>query len=394
MSTNYLPTEPNKRIEIIDILRGFAVLGILLSNILIMSGFLFTPFEDLNAFKSAGLNNILYTIHTSIISGKFYPIFCILLGFGFFMQIEKYKNKSNFTQYFIRRLLVLLIIGIFHQLIWPGDVVTTYALAGLLLVPIKNISQKQLLLFSIFLVVLNISIGIIPSLFSSQVSQIAKDSEQIARFQFPGVDPHSLINDVRNNGIAGMYNFFIPQYKFLWSLGRLKTTTPLIFALIFLGGYFYKTSFFSIQAHKLKYTVLFFVIGISGSFLYYYVSGSLRILDNLFLSLFYMCGIAALYHSTTLGKGLEILAPVGRMALTSYVMQSIICAFVFYGFGFKLFAKLPLHNIFYLSAIILLFQIAFCNLWLRNYKFGPLEMLWRKLSYKNVQPKEITEVYA
>jgi len=381
MICEILPTPQNKRIPLIDMIRGFAVFGILLSNILIFSGFLYTPFSILNTFKGSGFNQVLYFINNGLISGKFYPIFCILFGYGFYMQVAKYKNDS-FSTYYARRLFFLFLIGLLHQIIWPGDVVTIYALVGVMFLLFQKTSAKQDLILAIFCFLLCLGVGLWPTIFPPDNLVIEGGTKQIAYFSLPGIDPFQLINKIKTNGISGMYYFYFPQYKFIWSPSRLIFTIPSVIGLFFIGGFLFKIDFFNKAALKIKNTILFFIFGAIGSYLCHYVAYPFRIIDNLFLSLFYISLITIFMNRKTGSKILSIFIPIGQMALTSYILQSILCVFIFYGFGFKLFGSLSLSFIYLIAIAILAFQVIFSMLWLKKFRFGPLEWIWRCLSYK------------
>ncbi len=384
MTNHKSPTLPGERDGFIDSLRGVAVFGILLSNILIFSGFLFTPFIRLEQYGLPELNGFLYTLSQIFISGKFYPIFCILFGYGFYMQVQKFSRAdSPFLSYFSKRLFYLLIIGLLHQLIWPGDVVTTYALIGFMFLAVRNSSQKQDLLLAIVFFLVSFFIGLIPFLFPPATAVVQSAVQPISYFSFPGVENAELIQQVRHGGISGMYYFYKPQYTFLWSTTRLIRTTPSVIALFFLGGFLFKSGYIKNHIHKTRHLVSLLLIGAIGTILYLNVAYGFRLIDNLFLSLFYI-GFLARLQRMGIGKWiLNRFIPVGRMALTSYILQSVFCIMIFYGIGgIGLFARLALYQVYLIAAVILLIQIVFCNLWLNRFRFGPVEWIWRCLSYQ------------
>lgn len=381
-----LPTVPTERIALIDVIRGFAVLGILFSNILIFSGFMFTPFKDLSLLGHAQLNGILHYMSNALVSGKFYPIFCMLFGYGFYMQVAKFNNNDkSFVGYFSRRLFFLLLIGIIHQLIWPGDVITIYALVGFLFLFVRKTNYKQDLFLAIAFFGIYLMVGFYHMIFPTANEAI----KQTALLSLPGIDNYQLIEKIRSGGVLGMYYFYIPYYKVLWSVSRLSLTTQSVIGLFFMGGYLYKSDFFNKQALKTRNIIIFFVLGIVGSYLWFYVAYPFRIIDNLFWGLAYMSLLAVLFK-TKLGKRiLQNLIPVGRMALTCYVLQSVLCIFVFYGFGLGLFAQIPLFQVYLIAIAMLVIQVILCKLWLKKYQFGPLEWIWRSLSYKKIIPIKI-----
>lgn len=371
------PTAPTERIELLDAIRGIAVLGILFANIQIFSGYAFTPFTLLSSFKSAPLNETLQYLSNAFVSGKFYPIFCMLFGYGFYMQVKKYKeDDKSFIRYFSKRLFFLLLIGILHQLIWPGDVVTIYALVGFIFLLARKTTYKQDLYLAITFFIIHIIAGFYP-LFISTGEAI----KPIAYLTLPGIDNLQLIETVRNNGVSGMFSFYILYYKILWSFERLISTIPSVIGLFFMGGYLFKSGFLNHHALKARNVIIFFIVGAIGSYLKFYIAYPLRIIESLFLGLFYM-SIFAIIFKTNFGKKLlQIFIPIGRMALSCYILQSVFCIFIFYGFGFGLFAQIPLSQILLIAIAIQMVQAILCKLWLKKYRFGPVEWFWRCLSY-------------
>lgn len=374
------PTTASERIVLLDVIRGFAVFGILLSNILIFSGFLSTPFSQLGEYSSAGLNHILFYMSNAFVAGKFYPIFCILFGIGFYMQVDKYnKSDKSFVTYYSLRLFILLIIGLMHQIIWPGDIVTRYALVGFLFLLFRNTTYKQDLFLALTFFALFLISGFYYTFYPAVIDGVTKHT---AYMTFPGIDNLELIEKLRTEGFSGIYFFYAPFYKSYWAIERLVVNTNNLIGLFFLGGYLYKTDFLNKQALKTRNLIIFFVIGAIGLYLRYYVAYPLRIFDTVFLALFYMCLLAIIYKNAWGRKFLQFLIPVGKMALTCYILQTILCITVFYGVGLRLFAQLPLYQVYLIAIGMLAFQAVFCKLWLNAFQFGPVEWVWRTLTYK------------
>ncbi len=376
MRNNFYPTQAANRIELLDVLRGFAIAGVLLSNIIILSGHVFTPISDLNNMPMASLNESLSMIAASVIQGKFYPILMILFGAGLFMQFRKSK-QDGFLKFFSWRMFVLILIGVLHSTFWAGDVVTIYALFAFLLIPMRNMKPKTYLIVAVLLFLVHFSVAYYQSVAATSV----ESTERIAQFELPGVSPNDLIDKVRNEGFAGMWFITKKQMSILWTIPRYMRVTPSTLLLFLLGAYLFGIGFLSEKARKAKYLLLFLIIGLIGTYLMFYVSYSFSIIGNLFLALSYISLIAMIMETRRGQKLLKGLAPMGRMALSNYIMQSVICILIFYGVGFAYFAKLPLYMIFLIAILILQFQITFSKLWLRKYQFGPLEGVWRRLTY-------------
>jgi uncharacterized protein len=378
MTNQFQSTLPQNRIELLDVLRGFAICGVLFANIVLLSGYLFTPYTELGNQLFSNLNSYLNSFGHYMISGKFYPILMLLFGAGLFMQFKK-RIQPGFTSFYYKRMILLAIIGGLHLIIWAGDVVSVYALFALFLFPLKGIRIKYYLYISIFLFAIHFIVGYFHPLWYPSLYE--GPAEPVAAFQLPYTDPTTLIKVVQNEGWSGLRYITDIQLKFLWNLPRYLRITPSTMALFLLGAFLFGSGFFLEKAHKLKYILIFLVLGLSGTFLMYTVSFSFKIMDNLFLALFYISLLSALIRTKTGHKILSQLAPLGRMSLTNYILQSLFCIIIFYGIGLGLFGKVSLAIVYSIAIIILGLQIHFSKYWLKNHKYGPLEWLWRRLSY-------------
>ena len=380
MTNQFTPTTTGKRIDILDIIRGLAVFGILLSNILIISGFYLTHFSVLETMHLPQLNNILYIFSIHSIIGKGYPLFCILFGVSFYMQYQKYKdNEKSFTKFYLWRMLLLFAIGIMHVFIWPGDVIHYYALLSLFLIPFRRIKAKMMLIISVLLLITSMGIGIYDSHFAKTESK--QKTEAVSSLQFEGVEFFDLKDKIQNEGVSGMWYFNKQQYNKLYNFGRLKTIIPSIIALFFLGMFLFAKGLITDKMYHWKYLLSFLFLGLIGKVLMFYVDFNLRIIENIFMSLFFI-SLLGIAYKTRLGKQLlAFLKPVGKMALTNYILQSFLAIFVFYGVGLGLFAEIPFYGIYLIALAILALQTIFSYFWLSQFRFGPVEWVWRTLTY-------------
>jgi len=151
----FTPTEPKLRIEILDILRGFALLGIIFNNMQYLSGYAFTPFDTLKQIVNFQQNEDLYHLLDILVTAKFYTLFSFLFATGFFIQLSRHTEESaDFLKIYRRRLWILLVIGALHGLIWFGDILLSYAIIGFILILFRNVKQKNLLRWSICILLL------------------------------------------------------------------------------------------------------------------------------------------------------------------------------------------------------------------------------------------------
>ena len=241
----------------------------------------------------------------------------------------------------------------------------------------RKLTFKSYLIVAIIMFVLHfVSFYILSAFFTHE-----NHTERIAQLHLPGVSPNDLIETVRNDGFTGFWFITKSQLGFLWTIPRYIRVSPSTIFLFMLGGYFLGSGFFVEKVHKLKYLISFLIIGVIGTYLMWNVSYSYSIIGNVSLALFYISFIALIIRTANGQKIMNKIAPLGRMALTNYIMQSVICILIFYGVGLNFFAKLPLYMVLIIAVVILQFQILFSRYWLKKFRFGPLEGLWRKLSY-------------
>lgn len=397
------PISSNERIEIIDVLRGLAICGILIGNIQWFSGYGMMP--KAFALQSPAIDQITHFLVHFFVEGKFYSIFSFLFGFGFAMQIAKAEESGDAkASLFKRRLFWLLIIGLMHAyLIWAGDILSIYALMGFLLILFRRKTDGALLKWALALMVVPIfSYLLLYVLFAAfvpaealagiEASQMSFWSDSIRKVQQGSY--FQIISDFNLNYVVGRYMGLIFEMRL-----------PKILAMFLLGFYAYRRGYFqSLSAHRpLIRRVLIYglILGVAGNAAFSAFAGQEAVLPPTpagiagvinyafgvpALALFFIALAATLWQKETWQRLLGYLAPVGRMALTNYLMQSVICVFIFYGFGFGLFGKIGATAATLIALAIFLFQILISTLWLKNFNYGPAEWIWRQLTYRKRLP--------
>lgn len=398
--TNNQPIEPTQRIEILDILRGFALLGIIFINMGFFSGYVFMPFEDLKQFTNFQLDEKLYALLEIIVTGKFYTLFSILFAVGFYIQISKHTEDSiDFLKTYRRRLFILLLIGLIHSLIWFGDILLTYAIFGFILILFRNVRSKNLIHWSIFslLFPLLIDLSLLP--FSEALGSVSPENTNIvaAHVQYPDMTVEAVITTFQNGSLADLFGLNI--HNLVWKyLGYIPSGGYFKFLGIFLLGYYLASvEFFTKKTKSTLLLIGSLVIGILSTISAELIGGSfyqfpptltnilfklLSITGQIFLSIFYVTSIFKIVQTTTGRKALKQLIPVGRMALSNYVFQTLTMIIIFYNFGFNCFGKIGLMPTMGIAILILISQVILSNLWLKHFRFGPLEWIWRSLTYK------------
>lgn len=352
------PTASNERIQVLDILRGFALFGVLTVNMHWFRGGLPTP---------QPLDHMLDTIVVILVEGKFYIIFSFLFGVGFAVQMKRARAKGvNAMSLYPRRLLGLLAIGVLHYvLIWDGDILRLYAILGFVLIVFYDRPLKVILIAAVVLLVLS---PLLPRLGAS----------------FLGSGGLGTSRSILSTGTYLEIVSFRLQGFFSETLSILFFQGPLVLASFLLGLYAGRCEIFE---HLKENRVLFrwgLVLGL--------LMGSVGTLLGIFilsapsLACAYTCAVCLLARSRKARRWLTPFSWMGRMALTNYIMQSVIGTIIFYGYGYGFYSKVDTDNSFVLIAVIYIGQVVFSRWWLEYFRYGPLEWLWRVLTYGQFQP--------
>lgn len=393
------PIEPKQRIEILDILRGFALLGIIFNNMLYFSGYVFMPFENIKQITNFLLNEKIYYLFDIIITAKFYTLFSILFAVGFYIQFEKYKNDShNFLKTYRRRIFILLIIGLIHCLIWFGDILFIYAIYAFILILFRNIKSKNLFRWSLFFILLPLFIDFALLPLNQTTNAINyQHVEPIVHVSYPDMTTEAVINTFQNGTVGEIFTLNI--HNLIWKfLGYIPSGGYFKFLGIFLlGFYLARIGFFTEKTKTTLLLIISFIIGLMATISAKILGGSsyqfpptlpnilykfLLSAGQIFLCFFYITSVFKIVQTSIGKRALKHLIPVGRMALSNYLFQTIIMIIIFYNFGFNLIGKIGLIPVTGIAILILALQIIFSNIWLRHYRFGPFEWIWRSLTYK------------
>ena len=411
------PTEPrpiaaSERIEAMDVLRGFALLGILLMNIEAFVGPLVASLDGLNPTLT-GADRIVDAAIYILVQGKFYLLFSLLFGMGFGVMMQRADARGHgFGALYLRRTLALLVIGLIHLLlIWSGDILTVYALIALPLllifrqVPTGQLPYWALGLFGLtLLMVAGLSaMGALaqldPAVGALMQDELQKQAAEMAR----------LVADERAAYGSGTYAQAVWQ-RVLDAAVMLPYTLLMggqILAMFVLGSWFVRSgAIVQRQAWPLLYAALRWLalpVGLGLMLLSFWmvptvafdrldlVSGTaavLTLMGSQAMSLGYLAWILRLLDAGV--RWLRWLAPAGRMALTNYLGQSLVCTLVFYSYGLGYFEQLPrAWQVPFVFALFAL-QVLFSRWWLTRYRYGPAEWVWRAVTYLRVPAMRIS----
>ena len=401
------PVRRQERIETIDILRGVAILGILIVN-MTMRGFALP--EGLPAHE-LWPNMIDRTVETLILffaDQQFITLFAFLFGLGLAEQMMRADERgARFLPLYLRRLCVLWLIGMTHFLaLWDGDILHAYAQDGLILLLFLRRSLKTLLVWAGILLC-------IPLLLFGFTTRYAITGHvnpyAMSWIQYEDLaEDQQYIEEARDIYSRGTYAEMI---KFrAGGLGELLPGNADAYILVgfLLGLYAGRRGIFhDVSAHlpfirRVQRWGL--MIGLAGSAVFVIGESnpsSASVMQNVgrmclvfgapAMTFFYASTIILLTQGEAWRQRLGPLAAVGRMALSNYLLQSLICTMIFYSYGLALFCKVRPSLCLLLTIVIWLIQIPLSVWWLRRFQFGPIEWLWRSLTYWKCQPMRVSK---
>lgn len=406
-----------ERINSLDFLRGIAVLGILIINI---ESFAFPA--QFNPYLYGFITELDITVRYWVYflaQGKFFTMFVMLFGISFYLMFERLQQKNDIADIYsiyTRRILVLFIFGAIHAyFIWSGDILHHYAICALLLLPARSFTMRGLSLF-IFSMLIIIVGGIYEKVNRTQMQKlayqqaIAVDEEDRTKTQYRAINRWQAKLEKRSEGrFSDKEKAFKGNYwdvlKSNWNTTKLYKGDLFFKVILFdslmlmaIGILLYRLNIFS-DYRSLEYywpiTILLFCFGLWTGYVKYqwWSYDYLNPITEIYIELFkkigpYIQGISyilllnGVYQCMPILRKLTAINQVGKMALTSYIFHSVVCALIFYGYGLNYHNELSRSELLWLVLGIWFINIVLCNLWLRVYKQGPLEYIWRKLSYQ------------
>ncbi len=442
-SKHWGPVAEQERFETLDVLRGVAIFGILLANILIFA----FPVQAAGVIRErvSGADAVATLFVALFVEGKFYTLFSILFGMGLALQSARAEEQGRpFAGVYLRRIFVLLLIGIVHGiLLFAADILAFYAVVALVAIPFRKLAPKTLLttgvaLYAAGTLALGAYVtvgrtGAMPAdpnwqeLLETRRTALEGSGDTLsdeAGSQLRAATKPLIVRITRLLPVAELefYEFMADEQRIFSSgtFGEMArhraaafflVSMPLklifvswrVLALFLIGMYFVRSSFLigggrsptnwknmALSAFALG-MILQLIGGVTqpamGQNVAFTAVALTGILVGTFvLSLSYAAGVALV--AATIGRTLIVraIAAVGRTALTNYLGQSIVCGIIFYSFGFGLFGQLHVTEAIALTVPIFGVQLVVSTLWLRMFRFGPMEWVWRTLSYGRLQP--------
>ena len=413
ITTSPAPVLSNERAQILDVLRGFAILGILLDNMFGFTGYFFMGEEQMQALPTWPADGILGMLELAFVHGKFYSLFSLLFGIGFSIILWRNEQKGvNPMKIFYRRMLVLLIIGFVHvYFMWPGDILLLYAILGFILPVFRKASNKTLLYWAAALILSPILIDVLKVVFQFRTGAFLETiAEKIDKRN--GINSFADLFNFIYGETAGWNEFwksqqagFLYRYAYIIESNRI----PKVLGMFLLGLYVGRKRLYAhIGEHvqllkKLKKWGFLIGIPVSIAMAFFEIDGKrIPAAAGLWDTISYAFGVVPLSLAYTAAICLawfhrretsfwNRLTPAGRMALTNYLVQTIICVFLFYSIGFRLGGNIGPSLFFPIAVAIYILQVVFSTWWLRHFNYGPVEWIWRQLTYGKILPLKKTK---
>lgn len=392
-----------QRTELLDALRGFALFGVVWSNYAVLSVWIFLPHEARTALSGSMLDAPLEAFHTILIDGKFYSIFSLLfgIGFGFFLN----KGSDGLWRFY-RRMFILLVIGWIHlRYLWAGDILFLYAVLGLILPLFRKLSDKALVITAAVLLLSPIAIDAAVILTNGRFDPLGPV------LQFHQAREAALGSGTVPSMLAaatGGWNELMDANTHTWSFRFVhlieSNRPPKVLGLFLLGLWIARRELFTEVERRTallkRLCIGGFVIGLPCSVLMWWAqehagyppapSSLLRTtsyaLSVVPLAIAFASGFALLWARDGWRQRLMRLAPMGRMALTNYLMQTIIAIALFYGIGLGWGTNVSAVAFEAIAVGVFLVQVLWSRWWLAHFQFGPFEWVWRSLTYGKVMP--------
>ena len=401
------PVDLPGRIESLDVLRGFAVLGILLVNIQFFA-MIDPAYVNPTVFGDfTGINFAVWLFTHLFGDMKFITIFSMLFGAGIVLMCRRVEQRGHSPAgIHYRRSFWLLLLGLMHAyLLWRGDVLVWYSFSAFIAYLFWRVRPGWLLFWALLLFSIGTGIyGLAQWSFPHWPEQAV---EANAQYWQPSAEMIAARLQTYRGSWVDQMSERVPSSLMVQTFYYLIFGFWRIAGSILLGMAMMKWGVFSARKSNGFYIVMMVVGSVIGLTLigfgasqnlahqfsqdYSMFGGGLyNYWGSLFLALAYVSIIMLICKKDCLGRLRNWFGSTGRMAFSSYILQSLICTILFYGHGFGLIGKVPRWGQLAITVGVLIVVVAVANFWLARFRFGPLEWLWRSLTYKKRQPLRIT----
>ncbi len=410
-SSTMAPVAPGERIQALDVLRGFALLGIFLMNI---EAFV-SPMEEATSGLNphyTGLDRWVDALIYLFVQGKFYTLFSLLFGMGFAVMAQRAESAGRpFIPVYLRRTLALLAIGLAHALlVWYGDILVSYACVAFALLLLYLLKPATPWLPWLAGLVYLVPCGFI-LLFGLGAWASQLDPKAAAEFAKAMADQGAMMAAVSEaQRLAYGAGSFAEATAQRWVDLKMMLSFawvmfwPMVLGMFILGSWFVRSGAisepgrFPVLFSRLRWVAL--PLGVACMFLSFWmmpsadmgrmslaiaVASALANVGSGLMCLGYVGWIIGALQAAPRSK-LRVLAPAGRMALTNYLLQSIVCTWLFYGYGLGYFEQMPRAWQALFVLVFFVVQVLLSHWWLARFRFGPMEWLWRAATYLSWPP--------
>jgi uncharacterized protein len=393
-----IDTQNDERVKVLDVLRGFALAGILIINamsILAVKGSTPAFTVDIPLADRTLQDLILFFVES-----KFFTLFSLLFGIGFAIQIQSAEKQGNaFLPRISRRMAGLLLFGLLHiLLLWDGDILVIYAITGTLLILFRKTAYSRIRKWVIsllavpgVLVLAILTYTLIARLSASGAETFSKSDASLAK-EFANTDAtQKLLQNGFIEGIAERIHTYLELSPLLFS------RIPTVLAMFLIGLYLGRSNFIrqlpeNIEILKrvrfwgltIGFSLMFLIVG--GTKFLPTVSALIAIVEDQYLAgpilcLGYASALTLAFLKNPQRKVYGFFSKVGRMALTNYLTQSLVLTFLAYGWGLGLALQLNGFQVLGISFLLYVAQVILSGLWLSKFKYGPFEWVWRCITY-------------
>lgn len=393
MSNILLPTVKN-RIHSMDFLRGVAILGILAANIFAFAWYGLS--QELFGYKAMlAESDAFEAIRNTFVSGKFRAMLAMLFGVGLYLQFRKCQSSgSNWYRTYAKRTVMLMLLGMFHGIfIWYGDILFMYSTVAIIAMLFASVSDKA---------VFWTAVGMIGLSFLISLSTMGESTNAVGYESYFGWATHAAELQTFQVGTYfqqvqfRFFYFFIVLFALIGIYPSIASQF-LIGILLARKGVLAKPSAHPQLVRQLSYVGIFGLL--LNAFLAYvntleqapHTLEIIELFGNTFLAIGYLTWGAILVEKGRAQGFINLVSPVGRMALSSYLLQSILCTTIFYSWGGGLFAKLSYWQALMVVPAVWVVNIVFAHAWLKKFDMGPVEWLWRSAMLGRNATKAIQE---
>ncbi len=408
-ATGIAPYRESERLVILDFLRGLALFGILIVNMSFYNSPIFSQSGGLSLWTDTS-NQVTRMFIWFFFESKFYPLFSLLFGIGFYLFMQKAEESMRELTFRYRiRLAYLLLFGLLHVfLLWHGDILVVYAIFGFVMTWFRKSSNKTLIVTSVVFLLIPVMLTaavvalielakMLPEAAVEIESGFADQQEYIKERISMALTTYS------EGSYAEIFRMRLNEYSFV--LGGVIFMFPNIISFFLIGIYMGRNRVFADPGTRLRRLRKLFLwslpvaLAFNAIYLYYASLGSFTTPDiNLLLMItgaifggasmmfVYLYLFTLMFHKGVFGRLGRVISTAGRMAFTNYLTQTIICTTIFYSYGFGLYGKVNYWQGVIIAIMLYTIQLIWSHYWLKRFRFGPFEWLWRTLTYGKRQP--------